>query len=398
MIKLKENRDNSSAQVTESLDYGDVLHITYDNLVSYIDTEFHKKVLLGLPLARMSYTKTWGSSTYGSYNYSFDGDIFATGAENRTGYLPGLETGWDRAREEFYSQARRESTFNLGIALAESRETIGLIAYTATRIASSFKALRKGRIHDAFSALGISDNKRLPYKVRGFESSNITTRQFKRALTRRSLKAKNRLKFASNAWLEMRYGWTPLIYDVYGGAESIAKLLHDNREDVTLSAFYKISEQLVPSSSNFVGSGFGTHIFRYDCAFQISNPKLRNTSSLGLTNPALIAWELVPFSFVFDWFLPVGNWLENLKALEGLSFQSGTKTEFYNYFYSYGTKSYGYPYEISNRTNSLGSYGGITREGISSPPTVPTPRFSLFERMNGFRITDAFALLSKAIT
>lgn len=31
---------------------------------------------------------------------------------------------------------------------------------------------------------------------------------------------------------------------------------------------------------------------------------------LGLNNPALITWELIPFSFVVDWFLPVGTWIE----------------------------------------------------------------------------------------
>jgi hypothetical protein len=39
--------------------------------------------------------------------------------------------------------------------------------------------------------------------------------------------------------------------------------------------------------------------------------------SSGITNPLLIGWELVPFSFVVDWFLPVGGWLESLDALLG---------------------------------------------------------------------------------
>jgi len=38
---------------------------------------------------------------------------------------------------------------------------------------------------------------------------------------------------------------------------------------------------------------------------------------LGITNPLLIGWELVPFSFVVDWFLPVGNWLESVDAMLG---------------------------------------------------------------------------------
>jgi hypothetical protein len=40
-------------------------------------------------------------------------------------------------------------------------------------------------------------------------------------------------------------------------------------------------------------------------------------SALGITNPLLIAWEVVPYSFVVDWVLPVGTWLESLDALLG---------------------------------------------------------------------------------
>jgi hypothetical protein len=31
--------------------------------------------------------------------------------------------------------------------------------------------------------------------------------------------------------------------------------------------------------------------------------------SLGLVNPLEIAWEVVPYSFVVDWFLPVGSYI-----------------------------------------------------------------------------------------
>lgn len=49
-------------------------------------------------------------------------------------------------------------------------------------------------------------------------------------------------------------------------------------------------------------------------------------AALGLTNPASVAWELVPFSFVVDWFAPVGDWLNALDATLGYSFLSGTRS------------------------------------------------------------------------
>jgi hypothetical protein len=50
---------------------------------------------------------------------------------------------------------------------------------------------------------------------------------------------------------------------------------------------------------------------------QPNNVATITLASLGITNPLLVAWELVPFSFVVDWFLPIGNYLESLDSLLG---------------------------------------------------------------------------------
>jgi hypothetical protein len=43
-----------------------------------------------------------------------------------------------------------------------------------------------------------------------------------------------------------------------------------------------------------------------------------------LSNPAALAWELVPYSFVVDWMIPVGDYLSSLDAVNGLTFRRGT--------------------------------------------------------------------------
>jgi hypothetical protein len=59
----------------------------------------------------------------------------------------------------------------------------------------------------------------------------------------------------------------------------------------------------------------------------MSNPQLATINSLGLTNPIAVAWELVPFSFAVDWFLPVGNTLSALTAGQGLTWLGGYITK-----------------------------------------------------------------------
>jgi hypothetical protein len=56
----------------------------------------------------------------------------------------------------------------------------------------------------------------------------------------------------------------------------------------------------------------------------LSNPKLAELSSLGLINPLEIVWEVLRYSFVVDWFLPVGEWLGSLTADVGYTFYGGS--------------------------------------------------------------------------
>jgi hypothetical protein len=50
----------------------------------------------------------------------------------------------------------------------------------------------------------------------------------------------------------------------------------------------------------------------------IRDASLKQLSQLGITNPALLVWELIPYSFVIDWLIPVGDFLSSLDALVGV--------------------------------------------------------------------------------
>jgi hypothetical protein len=51
-----------------------------------------------------------------------------------------------------------------------------------------------------------------------------------------------------------------------------------------------------------------------------------NHRQFTLGNPAYLAWELIPYSFVVDWAIPIGDWLMSLDALFGVKKIEGVVT------------------------------------------------------------------------
>lgn len=187
--------------------------------------------------------------------------------------------------------AMKGTDINLGVAFAERNRTAQLVGDNATRIAKSLRYLKRGDWKAAANQLGLRDAK----KPKG---SSVTSR-----------------------WLEYQYGWKPLLSDVYGGAEALAKRsVYDwmvTGKGSSKSPI-KIVDKVVGSGqgrARMSVSGLEGCFVRIDAVPQ--NDLLQSFVSLGCTNPFLVAWELVPFSFVFDWFLPIGSFLDSLDAMLG---------------------------------------------------------------------------------
>lgn len=184
----------------------------------------------------------------------------------------------------------KKADVNLGVAFAERNATSRLLGDTARRLGSSFNNLKKGRVRSAMNDLGISHKSREP------RGSNVP-----------------------NKWLELQYGWKPLISDVYGACNALSKR---DKSDWRVTAKASRTSTMVWTAT-FGNFGDGVGVAQSDTAVFIrldalpANELTISLASLGITNPLLIAWELVPYSFVVDWALPVGAWLESLDALLG---------------------------------------------------------------------------------
>lgn len=134
----------------------------------------------------------------------------------------------------------------------------------------------------------------------------------------------------SGRWLELQYGWAPLVDDIY----SIYQDMTQRPQNPTLHVKRHIRRDVSSSTTKYVlgvrheyrdQGSLGTKV-RLD--YVLNNAALLLASSLGLTNPAVIAWEKTRMSFLVDWAVPIGNYLSALDATFGLTFKGGTYSNF----------------------------------------------------------------------
>lgn len=186
---------------------------------------------------------------------------------------------------------------NYGESLGESRATVKHLAQSASTLARAVLAARKGNWKGAARALG------------------LTPKRFKSGVS------------PAERWLEYQYGWLPLMGDIYDTAELLKKGFRESKpimsEVRNLKDFHQLTAKAEPANSSDALYGNSTISYRAKVYFSIDDSTLNRLGQMGLINPLEVAWALVPFSFVVDWFMPVGNMMEALSARCGVDFIDG---------------------------------------------------------------------------
>jgi hypothetical protein len=206
--------------------------------------------------------------------------------------------------------ASQKST--MGENLATMVQTVDSVADIATDVLEVIRALRGLR------------RGRLP------NIKNLNVRALKRLVTDRKLE-----KRIANYWLAYWYGFKPLYQD----AEGLIEVIQDAYVNPLLVHGRGFSTVTVTDSfdTGYLGSTKpGLHVFDSTKIqfYTTLTGKIRGNSGnivralnrAGLANPASLAWDLLPFSFVVDWVVPVGDTLNAFSAPIGLDFVDGSDT------------------------------------------------------------------------
>jgi hypothetical protein len=179
------------------------------------------------------------------------------------------------------------NSFNAGLAGIEMDKTFRMMAQAVHRLARGIHHASRGNFYAATRVLVGPRNK-----------------------------AWHKTKPLASNWLELQYGWMPLYSDVYEGAQFLAHHLN-----VPLQETYRVSVRangppLVSASPSTVGFRNSYNWTRKTLKVIVKEKNIWVLS--GLLDPASMAWERLPFSFVFDWFLPIDQWLQARQLNSGL--------------------------------------------------------------------------------
>lgn len=204
-----------------------------------------------------------------------------------------------------------------------------------------------------------------------------------------------------NMWLAFRYGIMPLARDVQSVVEGLKKRVGKRRT----TSRAKIELNRTRMWSLDTGTSLGTYVETFTKQ-QVETTEIRAMSldehvadvyyNIGLTPKGLLTvpWELIPYSFVVDWFVNAGDFINALAPAPGFS-QLGaalsvkTTTTVIGQFT--GASSINASYAVWRQPS-----GGViylseakSRGPLGLPKLVIRNDFRLDE---GIRLADAFAL------
>lgn len=135
----------------------------------------------------------------------------------------------------------------------------------------------------------------------------------------------------SNLWLEAHYGWDPLFMDIANVATSASSFSSEydryKNGDPSWTKF-RSTQSISSETSNDVTAldwleTTNSELLRVTGSYRVkpagstgyalSYPNfLAKKMGLNLTSVASAAWEVIPYSFVLDWLIPVGDLLTKL--------------------------------------------------------------------------------------
>lgn len=213
--------------------------------------------------------------------------------------FPVLPTLWDAADWEIFNIYQSNSDIDLAVAKAWSNVDVSEAAALASL----------GELPETISWIA-SIYQRALTCVRLFKDKKLLFRKLS------SISAKSVASGVADAWLEFRYAFRPLVFEMKQAIEAAqAQIAKGTRQ--TARGFSR--ENIVKTTQQVLENVFGHGNANVDCKetttrnvragvlFDIESDIDGILALWGLDKPLDTVWELTPFSFILDWFFNIGT-------------------------------------------------------------------------------------------
>lgn len=206
---------------------------------------------------------------------------------------------------------------------------------------------------------------------------------------------------ASGLFLNFKYGWGPLVQNIYDTA--LQQLNSVEKHGIVIKAG---SSQKMNFSGRIVNTAVGStdpivyhdQEGRASCRMKIwlKGREGMDISSYTTLNPFYLGWNLIPYSFVVDWFYDVGGYLhaaEQRMKWNPLFYKGYASELFYMEAKEYASGFYTDPSKLYLTTHIAGYHRKVEfkRTVFSSWPFPRMPRIEI--DLGGSRLLAAAALL-----
>lgn len=303
------------------------------------------------------------------------------------------------------------------VTAAEGGKSVNMILDRAKKLYATWQYCRKGNIAALKIMYPNAKTSSRPKKhVIWDGNGQPVTRKGNKVVRRYSHKALTKREFdlmsdPARLWLEFRYGWSPLVLDIQDTLKAIyaQELRNDLQQQDYKRVFSSKSfegKSVTPLTATIGGGKWTaqsvlTHkvdIKAY-AKYQVSRQSgiVNRLREFGLFDVPLALWELVPFSFVVDWFVPIGDFLAAVQPKIGVKvLDSGVSSviskDVTRTLTGYTPDTVGYN-SWPTPPFPLQTFDTFTIVARSRSIGLPTPYFPTPEvKLNLKRLTDAVAL------
>lgn len=212
------------------------------------------------------------------------------------------------------------------------------------------------------------------------------------------------LGVTANGFLVWKYGWRPLLQSLWDSAEEVRRKVETDvssfsgswKEPVQKTGAGSLNINSVSGPWELEGNGAASCTIKVRLA-----PPAVDLARWGTLNPVSLAWELIPYSFVVDWFWNVSNYLRNIETsyLYRTGFVNGYISELLHYkaYRTYGANSY-HLNGVDNYRTKMRCFVRQVEFQRRVLTTYPLPYFpSVRVDMGASRWASAWALITQKV-